>query len=116
MLKTLFQPGYPTSRCDGESGPSSIVSSAKFIGFLGVPGGAADTLAAKRIFLSSGPRLESLIVMRGLNLSGSDTAFFNENMMRDAMSGVKIVTALETKIDYSNMSSVSGKEKAYSPG
>ena len=37
------------------------------------------------------------MVKRGLNLNGSDAAFFNENMIRDAMSGVKIVIALENE-------------------
>jgi hypothetical protein len=41
------------------------------------------------------PGLESDMVNGCLSLNGSDAAFFNENMIRDAMSGVKIVFALE---------------------
>ena len=43
------------------------------------------------------PVLGLVMVKRGLNRSGSDAALFNESMMRDAMSGMKIVVALENE-------------------
>ena len=38
-----------------------------------------------------------VMVKRGLDRSGSDAAFFNESMVRDAMSGMRIVAALENE-------------------
>ena len=40
------------------------------------------------------PVLGLVMVKKGPNRSGLDTASFNESMMRDAMSGMKIVAAL----------------------
>ena len=97
MIKILFQPGWPTSPGKVESGPSSILSSTKDIGALETPGSPEEAFVAKRMVPPSVPRLDPVMVKRGLNLNGSDAAFFNENMIRDAMSGVKIVIALENE-------------------
>ena len=64
--------------------------------YLGIPDGPAEIVVAKRMLLSSIniPMLGLVMVKRGLDRSGSDAASFNESMMRDAMSGMRIVAAL----------------------
>jgi hypothetical protein len=64
------------------------------------------------------PILGLVIVKRGLNRSGSDAAFFNESIMRDAMSGMRTVVALENERCHQSLEGVFGvqERKGSQPG
>ena len=52
-----------------------------------------------------------VMVKRGLDRSGSDAAFFNESMMRDATSGMRIVAALENERCHQSLQGVFGVQE-----